>query len=196
MVDFLGVLVTKLRNDIDNQDYALVRQYQSFLLVEQERDAALRRIETLEHQLSVYQSQITQLVKEKEDTVSILRCREFEFQLLRRSATDQIELQQQSIYYKEKEIADLRTRLQSVESELAQAKLQIPALKEDLQTATLELKKKEVEVEVLQETKNDMRLLLDMEKRVLDNYLLQLTAASISHDQYRQEVKVMSASTR
>ena len=193
MVDLLDVLATKLRNDIDNQDQDLARQDQSFLLAEQERDTALRRMETLEHQLSVSQSQVTQLIKEKEDTASTLRRREFEFQLLRRSATDQIELQQQSIYYKEKEIADLWVRLQSVESELAETKLRIPALKEDLQTATLKLKKKEVEVEVLQETKNDMRLLLDMEKRVLDNYLLQLTAASISHDQYRQEVEVMGA---
>ena len=195
LVDLLGVLVTKLRSDIHNQDQDLARQDQGCLQAEQERDAALRRIETLEHQLSVSQSRIGELIKEKEDAASTLKRREFEFQMLRQSATDQIELQQQSIYYKEKEIADLRARLQSVEGELAESKLRIPTLKEDLQTATLELKKKEVEVEVLQETKNDMRLLLDMERRVLDNYLLQLTAARVSHDQYRQEVEVMIAGT-
>ena len=193
MVDLLGVLVTKLRSDIDNQDQDLARQDQGCLQAEQERDAALRRIETLEHQLSVAESKITKLIKEKEVTESTLNLRTFELELLRQSTTNQIELQQRSIHQREKEISDLQRRLQSVEAELV--KTQIPPMKEDLRRASLELQAKSAEVEILQEQRNETRKMLDMERRILDKYLMQLSAASISHDQYRQEVEVMCADT-
>ncbi|CAI8021082.1 hypothetical protein GBAR_LOCUS12547, partial [Geodia barretti] len=41
----------------------------------------------------------------------------------------------------------------------------------------------------MRESVNDMRLLLNMNYRVLDDYLMQQTAANVSHDQYLQEVK-------
>ena len=193
MVDLLGVLVTKFRSDIDNQDQDLARQDQGCLQAQQERNAALRRIEALEHQLSVAESKITKLIKEKEVTESTLNLRTFELELLRQSTTNQIELQQRSIYQREKEISDLQRRLQSVEAELV--KTQIPPMKEDLRRASLELQAKSAEVEILQEQRNERRKMLDMERRILDKYLMQLTAASVSHDQYRQEVEVMCTDT-
>ena len=94
-----------LWSDVVNQDQDFAKQDQNFLQAEQD---ALRRIETLEHQLSVPQSKITELTKEKEDTQSNLKLCTFELELLRQSTTNQIELQQQSILQREKEISDLQ----------------------------------------------------------------------------------------
>ena len=186
LVDLLGIsLVTKLRSDVDNQD-----QDQNFLQAKQERDAALRRIETLEHQLSVSQSKITELSKEKEDTESNLKLRTFELELVRQSTTNQIELQQKSILQREKEISDLQTQLQSVEDELAKTKSQILPMKEDWRRASLQLQTKSAEMKILQKKRNEMRVSLDMERRILDNYLQQQAAARMSQDRYRREVEV------
>lgn len=191
MIAVINALVQKLRNDIDDQDLDMAEREQSFQQAEQEKKAASQRIQTLEYKLSISESRVKQLMKEKDDVMSALKLLEFEFQLLRQTATEQIELQQQSISHKENEIAILKAKLQSVEKELDETKRQIvPALKEELQKASLELKNKSTEVQLLKEAKTDMRLLLDMEKKVLDNYLLQQTAANISHERFKHEVKV------
>ena len=190
LVDLLGILVTKLRSDVDNQDQDFAKQDHNFLQAKQERDAALRRIETLEHQLSVSQSKITELTKEKEDTKSNLKLCTFELELLRQSTTNQIELQQQSILQKEKEISNLQTQLQLVEDELAKTKSRILPMKEDWRRASLELQTKSAEMKILQKKRSEMRVSLDMERRILDNYLQQQAAARISHDRYRRELEV------
>lgn len=187
----INALVQKLGSSINDQDRKLAEREQSFQQAEQEKKAAYQRIQTLEYKLNISECRVKQLIKEKNDVLTSLKLLELEFQLLRQAATDQIQLQQQCISHKENEIAILKTKLQSVEKELDETKSQIvPALKTELQKASLELKNKSAEVQLLREAKTDMRLLLDMEKRVLDNYLLQQTAANVSHERFRHEVKV------
>lgn len=187
----INTLVQTLGKSIIDQDRELAEREQSLQQAEQEKKAAFQRIQTLEYKLNISECRVKQLIKEKNDVLSSLKLLEFEFQVLRQAATDQIQLQQQSISHKENEIAILKAKLQSVEEELDETKRQIvPALKEELQKASLELKNKSTEVQLLREAKTDMRLLLDMEKKVLDNYLLQQTAANISHERFKHEVKV------
>ena len=186
----LGALVQKLRTDIDDQDQGLAQRDQSFQQAQQERSATSEQLKTLKFKLSQSQSRIRQLMKERDDTVRALKLQEFEFQVMRQSATKQFELQQQSISHKEKEIANLKMHLQFVEKELNETKPLIPALKEELLKASLELESKTTEVQLLRETRTDMRLALDTERKVLDNYLLQQMAASVSQDRYNQEVEV------
>lgn len=189
----INTLVQTLGKSIIDQDRELAEREQSLQQAEQEKKAAFQRIQTLEYKLNISECRVKQLIKEKNDVLSSLKLLEFEFQVLRQAATDQIQLQQQSISHKENEIAILKAKLQSVEEELDETKRQIvPALKEELQKASLELKNKSTEVQLLREAKTDMRLLLDMEKKVLDNYLLQQTAANISHERFKHEVKVSS----
>ena len=194
-MDLLGALVRKLRNDIDDQDQDLAQREQSFQQAEQEKRAISQQLKALEYKLAQSESRIAQLIKERGDAASALKLQEFEFQVMRQAANQQIELQQQSIFHKEKEIAHLKMRLQVVEKELDETKPQIPALKEELRKASQELEKKSAEIQLLQETKSCMKLLLDTERKVLDNYLLQQTAASISHDRYKQELEVTFANT-
>ena len=186
----LRAMVEKLKQDIVEREKDLDRRDQSLQQVEQEKKAALQRIDTLENKISICQSKITDLMKEKDETAMALEVVNFEFDLVHQSNTQHIALQQQCIRLREKEVSNLRERLQLVENELRETNLLIPTLKEDLQMATVELEKKSTEIKVLQQNNNDMRLLLDTEKQVLDNYLLQQTAANISHDRYKQEVKV------
>lgn len=186
----LKALVAKLKSDIDNRDQELGRQEHILQQLEEERKATSRRIETLEYKLTLCSTKITELIGEKEKTEDTLRLREFEFEMLSKSTEQKIDLRQQCINLREKEILNLKMHLQKVESELDETNMLIPTLEENLQKVLLELDKKSAEVRQLQENNNDLRLLLDMEKRVLDNYLLQQTAANTSHDTYVQEVHV------
>ena len=158
--------------------------------LEEERKATSRRIKTLEHRLTLRSTNIVELIGEKENMENTLRQREFEFEMLCQSKTQKIELLQQCISTREKEILDLKMHLQNVDSELNEANKLIPTLKEKLQRKSVELEKKSAKVQRLKRDNNDMQLLLDMEKRVLDNYLLQEAAADVSHDRYIQEVQV------
>ena len=180
----------KLRIDIDTRDQELAQRDQNLKHAEQNRRTSSQGFAAVKRKLTESQSRITKLTKERDDLESNLKLREFEFQILQQSASQHIELHQQSILLREKEIAHLKKQLQAVVQELDEAKSQISALRERLQETSLELAEKSARVQLLREAKEEMKLLLEMERKRLDNYLMQQTAANTSHDSYRQEVEV------
>ena len=110
---------------------------------------------------------------------------------MQQSATQQMEMQRQSISLKEKEIADLKERLKRVRKELNETKFCVPALREELQKASQELASKSTEIKLLREATEQMKLSLDIKRNRYDNVVMQQTAANMSNDSYKQEVEVI-----
>ena len=193
LIATLSAIIAELKCDRDKRVREIAERNRSLQAAEKERRRAARQIEKLKHTLSKRQSRIRELLSEKDDMKKALKVIQFEFNLLYQTTTEQMEeiaLKRQSIDEKERKISQLKHRLEAFEKELEETNVQIPALKEDLRRVEGELEKKSERVEEMRESVNDMRLLLNMNYRVLDDYLMQQTAANLSHDQYLQEVKV------
>ena len=190
-VTALESLIIKLRRNIEERDRELAKLDRRLQRAEKEKNAMSREINTLNRNLSMHQLRITQLEAEKEYTLAnALRVKQFEMELLRQANTHQIELQRQSIDQRESEIYELNCRLQAVERELREANQQIPVLQERLERVTAELTTKSTELDTARQNRNDGWLLLDMANKVLDNYLMQKSAANISYNRYKEEIEV------
>ena len=181
----------ELSSDIDSQDQELAQRDQSLKQAELKRKTISEEFTAVKQKLTESQSRITKLAEEKNDLESTLKLREFEFQIMQQSATQQMEMQRQSISLKEKEIADLKERLQTVRKELDETKYCVPALREELQKASQELASKSTKIKLLRKAKEEMKLSLDIERKRYDNVVMQQTAANTSNDSYKQEVEVI-----
>ena len=179
-----------MRHDIEEKDSELDRQYQSLQEAKREREIASRQVETLQHKLSKSQSIVEELRKEKNDTENQLEVKRFEFDSLREAKTHKIELQKLSISQKENEISNLKMHLKFVQDKLLEANTLIPTLEEDIRELSGKLAIKSAKIEVLRESKNDMRELLDLKKRELDSTLIQQVAANTMYYGYRKELEV------
>ena len=181
----------ELSSDIDSKDQELAQRDQSLKQAELKRKTISEEFTAVKQKLTESQSRITKLAEEKNDLENTLKLREFEFQIMQQSATQQMEMQRQSISLKEKDIADLKERLKTVRKELDETKFYVPALREELQKASQELASKSTEIKLLRETKEEMKLSLDIERKRYDNVVMQQTAANTSTDSYKQEVEVL-----
>ena len=113
-----------------------------------------------------------------------------ELRALREYATNEKEKHEQVLSQKEKEIVGFQKQLAAVRGELERMKLQPLSFQEELQKVTLELAKKSTEVQMLREAKEEMKLHLQVERKRVDDYLMQQTAARSSDANYRKEVEV------
>ena len=184
----------KLREDIDSKDQELAQRDQSLKQAEQKKEAISQELTAIKQKLTESQSQITELTEEKKGLETTLQVREFEFQIMQKTASqqmEQMELLQKSISLKEKEIAELQKKLQTVLKKLDETEFQIPALREELQRTSQKLASKSTEIKLLREAKEEMKLSLDIERKRYDNVVMQQTAASTSNDSYKQEVEVL-----
>ena len=193
VITTLSAIITELKCDRDKRVKELAERDRSLQDAQKERRRAARQIEKLKHKLSKCQCRISELLSEQDDMKKALKFIQFDYNSLYQTHTEQIEeikLKKQSIDEKERKITELKQRLEAVESELQETNAQIPALKENLQRVERELEDKSKRVEEMRGSVNDLRLLLDMNHKILDVYLMQQTAANVSHDRYLQEVKV------
>ena len=181
----------ELSSDIDSQDQELAQRDQSLKQAELKRNTISEEFTAVKQKLTESQSRITNLAEEKNDLENTLKLREFEFQIMQQSATQQMEMQRQSISLKEKEIVDLKKRLKTVRKELDETKFYVPALREELQKASQELASKSTKIKLLREAKEEMKLSLDIERERYDNAVMQQTAANTSNDSFKQEVEVL-----
>ena len=189
--DIPSTEVMELSSDIDSKDQELAQHDQSLKQAELKRKTISEEFTAVKQKLTESQSRITKLAEEKNDLENTLKLREFEFQIMQQSATQQMEMQRQSISLKEKDIADLKERLKTVRKELDETKFYVPALRVELQKASQELASKSTEINLLREAKEEMKLSLDIERKRYDNYVMQQTAANTSTDSYKQEVEVL-----
>lgn len=185
-----------MRKEIDERDHKLTQQSQRLKEAEKLRGIVSRRMRNLNDELSYGRSRNQKLEKEKKKMENRLELIEYEFDILSKNTTNEIQLQKVSISVKKKEISDLKTQLQLDEAQLEKNRIRIPQLEEDLHRTSTELVIKSAEVDMLRESKNDMQKLLIVKMSELDNHLIQQAAANILYEGgYRQEKEVIVSKT-
>ena len=185
--------VRRLKLDIEAKDQKLAQQDQAFKRAEQKRIAVAVEVKTTRQKLQATQSRVAQLLQEKENLEDTLEQREVEYQALREYAgyaSNKIEKQKRALSRKQEEIAGIRKQLAAVTAELERMKSQLPSFQQELEKITQKLAKKSEEVQMLREAKEEMKLQLEVQKKLIDGYLMQQTAAKSSDANYRKEVEV------
>ena len=186
----LEMEVKRIKLDIEGKDQILAQRDQSLKRAEQVRAAVAQKFKTNKQRLRTAQSRTAQLLQERNSLKDNLEQKEMELQALRKYATDEREKQQRVLSRKEEEITYLRKQLAMVTDELERMKSQLPSFQEELQKVQLELAKKSTEVQMLREAKEEMKSQLEVERKRVDGYLMQKTAARSSDANYRKEVEV------
>ena len=179
--------------DIEGKDQILAQQDQSLKRAEKERIAVAQKFTTISKRLQEAKTKIRQLLQERTKLEGTLEQKVMELRALRKFreyATNEKETHEHVLSQKEKEIAGFQQQLAAVRDELERMKLQPLSFQEELQKVRLELAKKSTEVQMLRETKEEMKLHLQVERKRVDDYLMQQTAARSSDANYRKEVEV------
>ncbi len=176
--------------DIEGKDQILAQQDQSLKRAEKERIVVAQKFTTTTKKLREAKIRIGQLLLERKNLEGILEQKEMELRALREYATNEKEKHEHVLSQKEKEIAGFQQQLATVRDELERMKLQPISFQEELEKVRLELAKKSTEVQMLREAKEEMKLHLQVERKWVDHYLMQQTAARSSDANYGKEVEV------
>ena len=186
--------VNKLQFDIEEKDQEVAQRDQGLKRAEQERATIAQGFATIRNKIQNAQRTIAKLLQEKSDLENTLTLREVEFKALRRGVTAEMEQQHHVMSLKEKEILDLRKQLQTVTEELQKTEPQVKTMHRELQSISIKLERKTTEVQMLRESKEELKLQLEMERKRIDGYLIQQTAAKDSDASYRRQVEVSTNS--
>ena len=185
----LGSQIEKLRSNVKEKDRELALKDQSLDEAKREKDAVSQKMMQLRQTFKQNQTKTIRLIEEKAEAEEQLQLKERELQLLRTIVQKDSELLQKDrklLQNLEKEIVDLRQRLQAVESELTSERNLSKELRKKLQQATEELAKKSAVEREREEAKEYLKTHLERERQTVDSLRVQLT----SKDQHIREVQV------
>ena len=178
----LGSQIEKLRNDVKDKDRELALKDQFLDEAKREKDAVSQKMMQLRQTFKQNQTNTISLVEEKAEAEKQLHLKEQELQLLRTIVQMDSELLQNL----EREIRELRQRLQAVESKLTLERNLSKELRKKLQQATEELAKKSAVEREREEAKEYLKTHLERERQTVDSLRVQLT----SKDRHIREVEV------
>ena len=187
----LSSQIAKLRNSVKEKDRELTLKDQSLEEAKRQKDAVRQRMMQLRQTIKQKDTKTIRLVEEKAEAEKQLQLKERELQLLCTVVQKDSELLQKDrelLQNKEKEIRELRQRLQAVEKELALERNLSKKLRQKLQQATKELAKKSTVEREREEAKEYLKTHLERERLKVDSLRMQLT----SKDQHIREVEVQT----
>ena len=173
----------RLEKAVKEKDRELALKDQSLEEAKRQKSEANQKIMQLRWTIKQNKTKTIRLVEEKVEAEKQLHLKEQQLQLLCTIVHKDSELLQNL----EKEIGELRQRLQSVEKELILERNLSKELRQKLQQATEELAKKSAVEQERQEAKEHLKSNLERERQTVDFLRVQLT----SKDQHIREVEVM-----
>jgi len=179
----LKTRIAKLEKAVKEKDRELALKDQSLEEAKRQKSEANQKIMQLRWTIKQNKTKTIRLVEEKVEAEKQLHLKEQQLQLLCTIVHKDSELLQNL----EKEIRELRQRLQSVEKELISERNLSKELMQKLQQATEELAKKSAVEQERQEAKEHLKSNLERERQTVDFLRVQLT----SKDQHIREVEVM-----
>ena len=191
MKEHLSSQIEKLRNNVKEKDRELAVKDQSLEETKRQKDAVSQKVIQLRQTVKQNYTKTIRLVEEKAEAEKQLQLKERELQLLRTVVQKDSELLQKDrelLQNLEKEIRELRQRLQSVEKELALERNLSKELRQKLQQATEELAKKSAVEREREEAKEYLKTHLERERQTVDSLRVQLT----SKDRHIREVEVQT----
>ena len=183
MQNSLKTRIAKLEKAVKEKDRELALKDQSLEEAKRQKSEANQKIMQLRWTIKQNKTKTIRLVEEKVEAEKQLHLKEQQLQLLCTIVHKDSELLQNL----EKEIGELRQRLQSVEKELILERNLSKELRQKLQQATEELAKKSAVEQERQEAKEHLKSNLERERQTVDFLRVQLT----SKDQHIREVEVM-----
>ena len=187
----LSSQIEKLRNNVKEKDRELTLKDQSLEETKRQKDAVSQKVIQLRQTVKQNNTKTIRLLEEKAEAKKQLQLKERQLQLLHTVVQKDSELLQKDselLQNLEKEIMELRQRLQSVEKELDLERNLSKELREKLQQATEELAKKSAVEREREEAKEYMKTHLERERQTVDFLRVQLT----SKDQHIREVEVQT----
>ena len=173
----------RLEKAVKEKDRELALKDQSLEEAKRQKSETNQKIMQLRWTIKQNKTKTIRLVEEKVEAEKQLHLKEQQLQLLCTIVHKDSELLQNL----EKEIRELRQRLQSVEKELILERNLSKELRQKLQQATEELAKKSAVEQEQQEAKEHLKSNLERERQTVDFLRVQLT----SKDQHIREVEVM-----
>ena len=193
---YLSSQIEKLRNNVKEKDRELSLKDQSLVEAKRQKDATSQKMMQLRRTIKQNNTKTIRLVEEKAEAEKQLQLKKRELQLLHRVVHKDSELLQKDrellqkdrelLQNLEKEIMELRQRLQLVERELTLERNLSRELRQKLQQATEELAKKSAVERERQEAKEYLKTHLDRERQTVDSLRVQLA----SKDRHIREVEV------
>ena len=196
MQKYLSSQIEKLRNNVKEKDRELLLKDQSLVEAKRQKDATSQKMMQLRRTIKQNNTKTIRLVEEKAEAEKQLQLKKRELQLLHRVVHKDSELLQKDrellqkdrelLQNLEKEIMELRQRLQLVERELTLERNLSKELRQKLQQATEELAKKSAVERERQEAKEYLKTHLDRERQTVDSLRVQLA----SKDRHIREVEV------
>ena len=193
---YLSSQIEKLRNNVKEKDRELSLKDQSLVEAKRQKDATSQKMMQLRQTIKQNNTKTIRLVEEKAEAEKQLQLKKRELQLLHRVVHKDSELLQKDrellqkdrdlLQNLEKEIMELRQRLQLVERELTLERNLSKELRQKLQQATEELAKKSAVERERQEAKEYLKTHLDRERQTVDSLRVQLA----SKDRHIREVEV------
>ena len=193
---YLSSQIEKLRNNVKEKDRELSLKDQSLVEAKRQKDATSQKMMQLRRTIKQNNTKTIRLVEEKAEAEKQLQLKKRELQLLHRVVHKDSELLQKDrellqkdrelLQNLEKEIMELRQRLQLVERELTLERNLSKELRQKLQQATEELAKKSAVEREQEEAKEYLKTDLEWERQTVDFLRVQLT----SKDQHIREVEV------
>ena len=179
----LSTRIEKLEKDVKEKDRELALKDQSLEEAKRQKSEANHKMVQLRQTIKQNTTKTISLVEEKAEAEKQLHLKEQQLQLLRTIVHKDSELLQNL----EKEIRELRQRLQSVEKELTLERNLSKELRKKLQQATEELAKKSAVEREWEEAKEYLKTHLERERQTVDSLRVQLT----SKDQHIRDVEVI-----
>ena len=183
MQNSLKTRIVELEKAVKEKDRELALKDQSLEEAKRQKREANQKIMQLRWTIKQNKTKTIRLVEEKVEAEKQLHLKEQQLQLLCTIVHKDSELLQNL----EKEIRELRQRLQSVEKELILERNLSKELRQKIQQATEELAKKSAVEQERQEAKDYLKSNLERERQTVDFLRVQLT----SKDQHIREVEVM-----
>ena len=191
MKEHLSSQIEMFRNNVKEKDRELAVKDQSLEETKRQKDAVSQKVIQLRQTVKQNNTKTIRLLEEKTEAEKKLQLKERELQLLRTVVQKDSELLQKDrelLQNLEKEIRELRQRLQSVEKELALERNLSKELRQKLQQATEELAKKSAVEREREEAKEYLKTHLERERQTVDSLRVQLT----SKDRHIREVEVQT----
>ena len=182
--------VEQMRSAIESKDVELMVRKQTSSEAQNARALAREKFQQIKRDAVQVQTRVTKLIAQRIEIRKQLEQKERGLRKLQRIQEREKGELQSLIDERNEEITRLQQALEAVQAELAFEKQKASSLQEQLQQATKDLEVKSARVQELESSRQELVTLLDSQRKMVDQLLMQQAAASNSQQQYTKEIQV------
>ena len=182
--------VEQMRSAIESKDVELMVRKQTSSEAQNARALAREKFQQIKRDAVQVQTRVTKLITQKIQIQRQMQQKERGLRKLQQIQEREKGELQSLIDERNEEIRRLQQALEAVQAELAFEKQKASSLQEQLQQVTKDLEVKSAKVQELESARQELKAFLDSQRKMVDQLLMQQTAASNSQQQYTKEIQV------